>query len=372
MEFLQEITLELNSNTAYTTVGAKQGDSNSRTIIVHITQNGQDYNLQEQGVTSAYFRFRKPDGKAIINTAPINFEENIISLTFSAQTLAAAGRGYADITLMSGSSILSTVSFIVIIMSSPQVAGQAVSSNEFGYLNSVVEDATHIIYEAQAWATGTRGTEPVYGEDSFTITKESEVISEVSVDQSAFITKVGSRPGLKRIFSFDYSNDNRWILTLTTIEGNTEVVSEPEVISQISDYNITIGFSGGINTPNPGDNITINFSESDNTFENNAKYYAEQAAGAKQAIEDLTVDAETVPTEQGASVEKTIIDDVVNLNFKIPKGDTGDVYFMTFHVDIETGELIMTKPDHISPQVDFVLNNNDGNLYFEIQESDNS
>jgi len=37
MEYVQELTLELNSNTAYTTVGAKQGDNNSRIIHVHLT-----------------------------------------------------------------------------------------------------------------------------------------------------------------------------------------------------------------------------------------------------------------------------------------------------------------------------------------------
>jgi hypothetical protein len=62
---------------------------------VHLTQNGEDYPIPE-GV-SAYFRFRKPDGKAIVNRVSIN--DNTISLTFSKQTLAVAGRGYGDITL---------------------------------------------------------------------------------------------------------------------------------------------------------------------------------------------------------------------------------------------------------------------------------
>ena len=254
-------------------------------------------------------------------------------------------------------------------MSSPQVAGQAVSSNEFGYLNAVVEDATHTIYEAQAWATGVRGTEPVYGVDSFNPTYDSTVINVVSVDEESFIGKVGSRPGLRRVFSFDYSNDGRWILTLTTTEGNTQVTSNPEAISQIEDYNIIIGFVEGVDTPNPGDNITIDISEKDNTFENNAKYYSEQAENSRQAIENLTATSEIIdPVETGThiDVEKEIIQGVVNLNFKIPKGDTGDVYFMTFDINWETGELIMYKPDHMSPQVNFSLNNNDGNLYIEI------
>jgi len=45
LEYTQEITLDINSNTAYTTVGAKQGDNNTRIIKVHLTENGLDYNL---------------------------------------------------------------------------------------------------------------------------------------------------------------------------------------------------------------------------------------------------------------------------------------------------------------------------------------
>ena len=66
MEFLQEITLELNSNTAYTTIGAKQGDSGSRVIKVHITQNGEPWTIPSS--VSASYRVRKPDGYAVWNS----------------------------------------------------------------------------------------------------------------------------------------------------------------------------------------------------------------------------------------------------------------------------------------------------------------
>lgn len=95
MEYLQEITLELNSNTAYTTVGAKQGDHVSRVIKVHITQNGEDWEIPV-GVSASY-RVRKPDGYAIWNEAVIDNNENVVLITLTEQTLAAAGRAYADI-----------------------------------------------------------------------------------------------------------------------------------------------------------------------------------------------------------------------------------------------------------------------------------
>ena len=97
MEYIQEITLDLNSNTAYTTVGAKQGDANSRKIRVHITENGKSYTIPSNAM--AYFRLRKPDGKAVLNTATIERTSNTVLITLTAQALAVSGRGYADITL---------------------------------------------------------------------------------------------------------------------------------------------------------------------------------------------------------------------------------------------------------------------------------
>ena len=69
MIYQQEITLELNSNTAYTTVGAKQGDAYTREIAVHITADGIPWTIPN-GVVASY-RIRKPDGTAVWNEAII-------------------------------------------------------------------------------------------------------------------------------------------------------------------------------------------------------------------------------------------------------------------------------------------------------------
>lgn len=50
-------------------------------------------------------------------------------------------------------------------MAAPDVAGAAISSDEFGYLQEVVNDANTIINEAEAWARGTRSGTPVSEED---------------------------------------------------------------------------------------------------------------------------------------------------------------------------------------------------------------
>jgi hypothetical protein len=81
MEFLQELTLELNSNTAYTTIGAKQGDGNSRVLKIHITKNGLDWKIPTNANIS--YRVRKPDGYAIWNEAILDSDENAILLTLT-------------------------------------------------------------------------------------------------------------------------------------------------------------------------------------------------------------------------------------------------------------------------------------------------
>lgn len=349
MEYKQELSLELNSNTAYSTVGAKQGDNNSRVVIIHVTENGVDYNLNEHGVSSAYFRLRKPDGKAVINTATISEDGSYVSIVLTSQALAVAGRGYADVTLMTGSQILSTISFILLIMASPSIAEQATSSNEFGYLNAVVEDATHTIYEAEAWAAGTRGGQPVYNEDNFIVQKVSEIITSVSVDETTFMQKVGSAPGLKRVFTFSFTADNNWSLVTITYEGNTISKYNPEIIGSINDYGIILGLLMGSETPNVDDQIIITVEESDKTYHNNAKYYSELAHAEQEKIENLTVSAESALVP---GVEKTenLTTGSYNLNFFLPKGDVGNVNLMTLYIDTDLasenyGQVIVVRPD---------------------------
>ena len=362
MEFLQEITLELNSNTAYTTVGAKQGDSASRVIKIHVMEHGEDWQIPI-GVTASY-RVRKPDGYAVWNDAIIDNTENVVYITLTEQTLAAAGRAYADVLFVSGTGeekqVLSTVSFIIIIMAAPDIADNVASSNEFSRILDITDNADVVLNEAEAWAVGTKSGVPVIA-DSFSYAIEGNTFT-CSINENIFRAQVGESPGYTRYFIFtctgipEGETQNHWNVQ----QGN---VTLPDI--NLADYGITI-VSG---TPLQSNIIRVVVTDSDIQYQNNAKYYAEQAEDSRQAIEDLTVTEEIInPVETGThiDVEKEIISGVVNLNFKIPKGDTGDVYFMTFDIDWESGELIMYKPDHMSPQVDFSLNNNDGNLYVEI------
>lgn len=250
-------------------------------------------------------------------------------------------------------------------MASPQIADEVVSSDEFTLLNTVVSDATNIIYESEAWAKGTRSGQPVFSEETFTWGYQSEVILSIAVSKNVFLEGAGSEPGVTRTYTFEYrksGDSGSWWVTCEAISGTTVTKDNAEPISDLSVYGISYVLPEQVDRPNFNDTITVFIQEPDPTYQNNSKYYSEQAAESWRELEELTVTSYAIdPVSTGTSmdVEKTKIDGVWNFNFQIPRGDTGNVYFMTFDVETEggenEGELIMYKPEEMLSGVDFEI-----------------
>ena len=173
-----------------------------------------------------------------------------------------AGRGYADITLQNGVGNISTVSFIIIIMASPQISNEVESSDEFTYLNALVGDATNTIYEAEAWAAGTRGGVAVASSSNFSAIASGNVIASVSAAQDTFMSVVGNEPGLTRTYTFTYIEDNNWWKECESVNGISKSESDKELIGNIGDYGIT--YSPAIIDQN--DKIIVTVQEADNTY----------------------------------------------------------------------------------------------------------
>lgn len=420
MIYQQEITLELNSNTAYTTVGAKQGDAYTREIIVHITADGTPWTIPD-GVVASY-RVRKPDGTAVWNDAVI--KNNTVVITLSEETLAVAGRAYADITLYTNNGkaqILSTVSFIIIIMSSPNISKTVASSNEFGYIQQVVDDANTIISEAEAWATGTKKGVPVMA-GSFV----SEITSgggfSYTINEDIFRQYVGVFPG----------EINTWTLTFISVLAGWELQRENHQPERITPNNIGLIIDG---VPDIGSIITVTISDEDIQWHNNAKYWSDTAKISRDAIENLdAVVEETLNWDEEAEVSRDIVkvvtlisepndysiiinentfrnaikeqirdyvfyynginwvldsnkiilsdygisnipatpepgDSIIinynthsQLKFKIPRGYTGDVNFMTLAINPEDGLLYMYRPANLVDRIGFSISEETGYL----------
>ena len=404
MEYNEELILDLNSNNAYTTIGAKQGDADTRNVWVRLTSNGEDYIIPDNA--TAYFRFRKPDGKVIVNRARV--ENNKIQLVFTRQTLAVAGRGYGDITLQAGSQILSSVAFIVIIMASPNIGDQLVSSSEFSELIDVVGDAHTLINEAEAWARGTRGGEPVVSIDDVSISTTSEIIYDLSVNTTQLFSIIKHEYGVYRKLTFNYEGTadeaGDWKLIIEYYNGNIVKESNSLLLSNLFEYGISFKTSNELN-PSHNDKIIVEVREKDSTAEHNAKYYADLAAQKQEAIVNLTVDAEAAYADEFADYKNYYINDYVwydandgngkllyrfimnhdagpwdedevtneiiaekteqgshdHIHLKLPQGPRGDVNFVSFDIDPMSGQLVMTAPDYTNPRVDFFIND-DGKL----------
>lgn len=80
MEYIQEITLDLNTHSAPLIVNAKQNDTDTRKLLVHYTKNGEEYKINTNN--SVALRVRKPDMHLIFNNGVVN-NNGTVSVTLT-------------------------------------------------------------------------------------------------------------------------------------------------------------------------------------------------------------------------------------------------------------------------------------------------
>ena len=255
MIYNQDITLDLNTNTSYLVVGAKQGDNNGRTLTATILENGEPFRIPE--TTQASYRIRKPNGDAGWNSADIYPLEHKVVITLTAQDLSTSGRCYADILLTVGTTRIGTVSFIIDVQAAPNIVEGALASEAFGYLYDMVDQAGSIIESAQAWAEGKRSTEDVLG-DSYSIYATRGLT--VNLNFETFKQEIDPPTiGKVTVYTFTYTTEG-W-----EYGYNNEIVDMP-----------SLGFTIA-GTPDRGDIIEVTASFADPTWHNNSLYYRQRA-----------------------------------------------------------------------------------------------
>lgn len=305
MIYNQDISLDLNTNTSYLVVGAKQGDNIGRTLTATILENGETFNIPSN--TSASYRIRKPTGKSVWKTAEIYpHPVNKVKITFDTSDLDTSGRNYADILLRQNATRIGTVSFIIDIQAAPNIVEGATESEAFNYLYDMVDEAGNIIESAQAWTEGKRGSDEVIG-DSYTIAAPSQL--NVSLDFDTFKENIEPTTINKVTdYTFIYMN-GEW-------EYNGELVD-------MSELGFTI-----IGTPEQNYIITVTASFADPTYHNNAKYYKEEADRLGQSWATGSVNGTPVssddPTYKNNSkyyrdvIAASTVDEVITANPGMP------------------------------------------------------
>lgn len=251
----QNITLDLNTNNSYVVVGAKQGDTYSRTITATILNNGVLFDFPINAIAS--YRIRKPDGSGTWNNAEINSAKHQVIITLTSADLSASGRSYADIVITATNARIGTVSFIIDVQAAPNISTKVLESDAFGYLYSVIDSVQDIVESAQAWAEGKRNTESVLG-DEYSIQTTGSL--QIELDFDAF--KENAIPSsINKVTVYNYLyNQGVWF---QDYRGQTTSVNMSEL-----GFTIT-------GTPQDGDLITVTASFADPTWHNNAKWYAD-------------------------------------------------------------------------------------------------
>ena len=118
------------------TVSAKQGDDQSREIIIALRSSGVAWEVP----SSAALRLRllKPDGKAVYNNLPQSTDGKV-HVTLEGQMLTAAGLARADIEITEGGALLSSFLFFADITEQAVPDGTIESTDEFGALQDALD-----------------------------------------------------------------------------------------------------------------------------------------------------------------------------------------------------------------------------------------
>ena len=142
MQNYQSITLDVNNCVEYKYINAKQGDIDSRFLKITLTENGEK--IVPTSKCTASFRCLKPDGRICVNKSTIN-SDGTITASLTEQVLASAGTVRADISLLDGSSVLSSATFFITVEVSPATEGNVLSSDEFLILVETTNEAVEAI-----------------------------------------------------------------------------------------------------------------------------------------------------------------------------------------------------------------------------------
>ena len=144
MEYIQELTLDIANKGGSKYIRAKQSDSNH---YVKVTMMADGSKIIPASGDVAMFRCLKPDGHSCYNQATIN-NDGTITARLTSQCLACEGATYADISILNGANVLSTVSFLIMVDRVPLSDNLTESVDEYGMLVDLINQAQSIINDA--------------------------------------------------------------------------------------------------------------------------------------------------------------------------------------------------------------------------------
>ncbi len=134
MSVVQNLTLDVNNVSMFDYINTKQGDD-GRYLYIRITVDGAPVDVPA-GSTVA-FRAVKPDNTIIYDAGSV-LTDGRVAVRLSQNALAVPGRIMADISVISGGKMVSTVTFVILNREYLGDASAITSTSSFTALSSLV------------------------------------------------------------------------------------------------------------------------------------------------------------------------------------------------------------------------------------------
>ena len=113
MQYTQHLTLDVFKQEQFQYIHAKQFDHCARQLVITPTANGEPLGIP--ATATATFRCLKHDGTSVLNPTTIDVEAGTITFELTDQALACEGMARADVSIIDGENIISTLTFYILV-----------------------------------------------------------------------------------------------------------------------------------------------------------------------------------------------------------------------------------------------------------------
>lgn len=151
MQYVRELTLDINPKAKLQRVDVKQFDTESHVFNITIIDSAHDNVQIDVSGKTVNFRCLKPSGNACLYEGTAN-EDGTATVVLSAGTTEESGLALADISIEENGQVLSTAAFWLQVNKSG-VSDHITEGNEYVTLIQTIEQAQTLIAELAGGAT---------------------------------------------------------------------------------------------------------------------------------------------------------------------------------------------------------------------------
>ncbi len=137
MEVIKRISMDLATRGVHLCVDAVQGDGNTRTLVITLTENGDNWIVPDE--TFPALAYRKPDGtsglydKLPSGASAASISANRVTMVLAPQVMSVPGKVEAALVLLDRNmNQLAAFPFTILVAPNP-AAGQGISNNYYNY-----------------------------------------------------------------------------------------------------------------------------------------------------------------------------------------------------------------------------------------------